>query len=104
MIYLFGYRGFVFIIFGAFRPAVLKMEKIINIDEIPWRRNYYILLYSVIIFSCLIILFYLIDIFFLTAYFINVNEEKIFLSSMPIFFLLHGIMGLIYLYVNREDR
>ena len=57
MIYLFGYRGFVFIIFGAFRPAVLKMEKIINIDEIPWRRNYYILLYSVIIFEPIILNF-----------------------------------------------
>ena len=103
MIYLFGYKGFIFLVVGAIRPLVLKMEPISNY-EIHWKQNYLILLYSVITFSSSIILFYLIDIFLLPLDFVKVNKPNIFLSLIPIFFLVHGIIGLIYLYVNTRIK
>jgi hypothetical protein len=103
IIYIYGYKGLAFGAVGAFRPIVLKMERISN-SEIPWRQNYQILLYSVITFSCLVILFYFIDIFFLPSNFISVNKPNIFLSFLPVFLLIHGVLGLAYLYFNAEIK
>ena len=97
MIFLYGYIGFFFMIFGALRPLVLKMEPVL-MEGKPWKMYYLILLYTVITISCLIIAFYIIDVFLLSNEFVVVNKPKIFLSLMPVFFLIHGIYVLIYLY------
>jgi len=101
LIFLYGYKGFIFMIFGALRPLVLKMEPI-SMEEKPWKMNYLILLYTVITISCLIIAFYIIDVFLLSNEFVVVNKPKILLTLVPAFILIHGIYGLIYLYVNAK--
>jgi len=101
LIFIFGYKGFMFIVVGALRPLVLKKEPISK-DETPWKQYYLILLYSVVTTSFLIILFYLINIFLLPIDFLVANKSNILLSIMPIFFLVHGIIGLVYLYLNSE--
>ena len=101
MIYLFGYKGFIFMIVGAIRPLVFKMEPVSDY-ETHWKQNYLTLLYSVITFAGIIILLYIIDIFLLPVEFVIVNKPNIFLSLIPIFFLVHGIIGFINLYANRR--
>jgi hypothetical protein len=101
LIFLFGYKGNIIIMCVAFRPLLVKKEPIPD-GEKPWRMYYLTLLYALITICCLIILFYLIDVFFLTSEFVYGNRPTILLFLLPVFLLVHGIIGLIYLYVNSK--
>jgi hypothetical protein len=103
MIYLYGYKGFVFIVVGALRPLVLQKEPISESDSL-WQQYYLILLYTAVTTCCLIILFYVFNLFFLPSEFITTNKPNLLLSLIPIFFFVHGIVGLSYSYVNSKDK
>jgi hypothetical protein len=102
MIFLYGYKGFMFIIVGILRPFVLKYGPISKGETLPWKMYYVIVVYAIITTSCLIILFYFINLFLLPSEFVNINKPKIFLSLFPLFFLVHGIFGLVYLYFSSK--
>lgn len=101
LIFMYGKTGMLFFIFGALRPLVLARVPI-KAEEIPWKQYYLIAKYAAIITCCAIILFYIIDILFLTDNFLIVNRYKIIGSIVPLFVLIHGVLGFLYLYINKR--
>lgn len=102
LIFNFGKKGFLFLIFIALRPLIFEKQKIDQNDP-HFYFFYKILLYSVIVTSLTIILFYIVNLLFINEGFLIVNRFNFILMIIPIFILLHGIIGLLYLRYNNNN-
>ncbi len=96
-IYFMGAKGTIFFVFIALRPFLLKTEPL-KPEEIDWRERYYIVLHTVIATSCVVILFYVFSKLFLSDKFLYNNRFMIlYIIILPLFILIRGITGIIYL-------
>ena len=101
---IFGFRGNLFVTLIALRPFLLKTEPFKR-EEVDWEMRYYSVLYSVVATSCAVIILYLISRFFVSGLVLFKNRyEIIFIIILPLFLLMHGIISIIYLIKNSDNK
>ena len=98
LIIISGPMAISFLAFFAIRPFILKSEKLSPQDDY-WYKSFRLGKLALIILSIIIIFFYLTSDFLLSNNVLNNYKERIIIL-IPLYLLVHGILGLIGQYEN----